>query len=96
MTELAKFSLEEPYHVVLHWGAAPSTLMVTTHSCDQVYCLGRPAVGTRSSVHTVAMPAPEVAFYSDAYYIFFGEVSVSDGESSYLFEVSGTTPDHDL
>lgn len=42
------------------------------------------------------MPAPEIAFYSDAHYIIFGETPVSDGESSYLYEVSGSVPNHDL
>lgn len=43
------------------------------------------------------MPAPEEeAFYSNAHYIIFGETPVSDGESKYLYEVSGSAPDHDL
>ena len=101
MTELGNFSVEEPYHVVVdwdwHWGQLQAPGIHTAHRvCDQAYFLGRRAVGRRPFVSTLAMPAPEVAFYSDAHYIIFGETPVSDKESNYLYEISGSVPDHDL
>lgn len=85
------------YSIYSSYSILTSVISPHSHSTGfGLYFLGRRPVGREASASTVAMPAPEVAFYSDAHYIIFGETPVSDGESNYLYEVSGSAPHHDL